>query len=354
MCVKCETRPGESGKVRMCQRSEARPEGWGNAHVRQVRDRPGRKWGSAFVPEVPGPPGGGGEARQGSQCRQARPVIDPFEIQVSAGCVILAGNSSESAFHVAFQGREILSFQGMWVPAPDAPQWVGAASKVLSQDRGTSATIQWLLNDTCPRLVRGLLAAGKADLETQDTPFPAGRSEARGLAVRGFQSRARPFAAGVPRLRIPPKTGVGDVDAGRAGAAGHPARGRSAQCRRDLAPPSNAGCGSRKGGGPVLPSEAQQPRRPGCHPLLGRGEPCLRGLDRRGSAVSPCDPWKRHLVQEALLLSGHPVTVLTTRVCLGHRTSRVQDIHGAQGLRVSGEHPEEAGDHRKPAVVTSF
>ncbi|XP_073077190.1 uncharacterized protein [Manis javanica] len=278
----------------------------------------------------------------------------PFEIQVSAGCVILAGNSSESAFHVAFQGREILSFQGMWVPAPDAPQWVGAASKVLSQDRGTSATIQWLLNDTCPRLVRGLLAAGKADLETQDTPFPAGRSEARGLAVRGFQSRARPFAAGVPRLRIPPKTGVGDVDAGRAGAAGHPARGRSAQCRRDLAPPSNAGCGSRKGGGPVLPSEAQQPRRPGCHPLLGRGEPCLRGLDRRGSAVSPCDPWKRHLVQEALLLSGHPVTVLTTRVCLGHRTSRVQDIHGAQGLRVSGEHPEEAGDHRKPAVVTSF
>nr|XP_036872632.1 uncharacterized protein LOC108392586 isoform X2 [Manis javanica] len=278
----------------------------------------------------------------------------PFEIQVSAGCAILAGNSSESAFHVAFQGREILSFQGMWVPAPDAPQWVGAASKVLSQDRGTSATIQWLLNDTCPRLVRGLLAAGKADLETQDTPFPAGRSEARGLAVRGFQSRARPFAAGVPRLRIPPKTGVGDVDAGRAGAAGHPARGRSAQCRRDLAPPSNAGCGSRKGGGPVLPSEAQQPRRPGCHPLLGRGEPCLRGLDRRGSAVSPCDPWKRHLVQEALLLSGHPVTVLTTRVCLGHRTSRVQDIHGAQGLRVSGEHPEEAGDHHKPAVVTSF
>lgn len=94
----------------------------------------------------------------------------PFEIQVSAGCVILAGNSSESAFHVAFQGREILSFQGMWVPAPDAPQWVGAASKVLSQDRGTSATIQWLLNDTCPRLVRGLLAAGKADLETQVKP----------------------------------------------------------------------------------------------------------------------------------------------------------------------------------------
>ncbi|XP_057350910.1 antigen-presenting glycoprotein CD1d isoform X2 [Manis pentadactyla] len=94
----------------------------------------------------------------------------PFEIQVSAGCAILAGNSSESAFHVAFQGREILSFQGMWVPVPDAPKWVGAASKVLNQDRGTSATIQWLLNDTCPRFVRGLLAAGKADLETQVKP----------------------------------------------------------------------------------------------------------------------------------------------------------------------------------------
>ncbi|KAI5164880.1 Antigen-Presenting Glycoprotein Cd1D [Manis pentadactyla] len=94
----------------------------------------------------------------------------PFEIQVSAGCAVLAGNSSESAFHVAFQGREILSFQGMWVPVPDAPKWVGAASKVLNQDRGTSATIQWLLNDTCPRFVRGLLAAGKADLETQVKP----------------------------------------------------------------------------------------------------------------------------------------------------------------------------------------
>nr|XP_036872633.1 antigen-presenting glycoprotein CD1d isoform X3 [Manis javanica] len=102
-----------------------------------------------------------------SAASSPRPPPPP---EVSAGCAILAGNSSESAFHVAFQGREILSFQGMWVPAPDAPQWVGAASKVLSQDRGTSATIQWLLNDTCPRLVRGLLAAGKADLETQVKP----------------------------------------------------------------------------------------------------------------------------------------------------------------------------------------
>ncbi|KAK2496666.1 hypothetical protein MC885_010706 [Smutsia gigantea] len=91
----------------------------------------------------------------------------PFEIQVSAGCEIRAGNSSESSFHVAFQGRDILSFQDAWVPAPDAPQAVGIVSKVLNQDQGTSAMMRDLLDDTCPRLVRGLLEAGKAELEKQ-------------------------------------------------------------------------------------------------------------------------------------------------------------------------------------------
>ncbi|XP_029787401.1 antigen-presenting glycoprotein CD1d-like, partial [Suricata suricatta] len=36
----------------------------------------------------------------------------PFEIQASVGCTVLPGNTSQSFFQAAFQGEEILSFQG--------------------------------------------------------------------------------------------------------------------------------------------------------------------------------------------------------------------------------------------------
>ncbi|XP_059269545.1 antigen-presenting glycoprotein CD1d-like [Mustela nigripes] len=95
----------------------------------------------------------------------------PFEMQVSAGCELCPGNASESFFHTAFQGKEIMSFQGThWVPAPDAPSWAGRATKELNQDQGTRQTLQWLLNDTCPQFLRGLLEAGKSELEKQVKP----------------------------------------------------------------------------------------------------------------------------------------------------------------------------------------
>ncbi|XP_059001432.1 antigen-presenting glycoprotein CD1d-like isoform X2 [Mustela lutreola] len=95
----------------------------------------------------------------------------PFEMQVSAGCELCPGNTSESFFHTAFQGKEIMSFQGThWVPAPDAPSWAGRATKELNQDQGTRQTLQWLLNDTCPQFLRGLLEAGKSELEKQVKP----------------------------------------------------------------------------------------------------------------------------------------------------------------------------------------
>ncbi|XP_032701580.1 antigen-presenting glycoprotein CD1d [Lontra canadensis] len=95
----------------------------------------------------------------------------PFEIQLSAGCELCPGNTSESFFRVAFQGKEIMSFQGThWVPAPDAPSWAGRATKELNQDQGTRKTLQWFLNDTCPQFVRGLLEAGKSELEKQVKP----------------------------------------------------------------------------------------------------------------------------------------------------------------------------------------
>ncbi|GAB5583819.1 antigen-presenting glycoprotein CD1d [Prionailurus iriomotensis] len=93
---------------------------------------------------------------------------DPFEIQVSAGCEVLPGNTSQSFFQAAFQGQEILRFQGTsWVPAPSAPVWADRASRKLNEDQGTRKTLQLLLNDTCPLFVRDILEAGKSELEKQ-------------------------------------------------------------------------------------------------------------------------------------------------------------------------------------------
>jgi len=106
-------------------------------------------------------------------------------------------------------------------------------------------------------------------LHSKMSHSPIEYSEAGGLAVQWPQSWAWPSAAGVPHLRILPKTCVGDVDEGRAGGAWHSARRRHAQCRLDLVSASNPECGGWGGGWPELPSEAQQSRRPGHHPVLG-------------------------------------------------------------------------------------
>uniref|UniRef100_A0A8W4FNC6 CD1d molecule n=1 Tax=Sus scrofa TaxID=9823 RepID=A0A8W4FNC6_PIG len=93
----------------------------------------------------------------------------PFEIQISAGCEVLSGNSSESFLHSAFQGTDIMSFQGTsWVSAPDAPPWMQRVCRVLNEDQGTKETVQWLLYDICPQFVRGVLETGKSELEKQD------------------------------------------------------------------------------------------------------------------------------------------------------------------------------------------
>ncbi|MEJ1277687.1 antigen-presenting glycoprotein CD1d-like isoform X1 [Cricetulus griseus] len=100
------------------------------------------------------------------------PIIHyPIEMQVSAGCEVHSGNTSENFFNVASQGQHILSFQGTsFQKAPDAPPWTELAIKVLNTDQGTRETIQQLLNDTCPQVLYGLLEAGKAELDKQEKP----------------------------------------------------------------------------------------------------------------------------------------------------------------------------------------
>ncbi|XP_032116642.1 antigen-presenting glycoprotein CD1d isoform X4 [Sapajus apella] len=95
----------------------------------------------------------------------------PIEVQVSAGCEVDPGNASNNFFHVAFQGRHILSFQGSsWEPAQEAPDMANSVIRVLNQKQGTKETVHWLLNDICPQFVSGLLESGKAELEKQVKP----------------------------------------------------------------------------------------------------------------------------------------------------------------------------------------
>lgn len=57
-----------------------------------------------------------------------------------------------------------------WQKVPEAPSWLDLPIKMLNADEGTREAEQILLNDTCPQFVRGLLEAGKPDLEKQGQP----------------------------------------------------------------------------------------------------------------------------------------------------------------------------------------
>lgn len=66
--------------------------------------------------------------------------------------------------------------------------------KVLNGDQGTRETIHQLLSDTCPQLVRGLLEAGKPELEKQGQSAvltPRGLFLCFPITV-SFRERARP------------------------------------------------------------------------------------------------------------------------------------------------------------------
>ncbi|XP_057612968.1 antigen-presenting glycoprotein CD1d2-like isoform X2 [Chionomys nivalis] len=95
----------------------------------------------------------------------------PIEMQLYTGCDVYSKNVSESFLYAAYQGAYILSFQGTsFQKAPGAPPWTELVIKVLHGGQGTMETVQRLLNDTWPQFARGLLEAGKAELEKQEKP----------------------------------------------------------------------------------------------------------------------------------------------------------------------------------------
>ncbi|KAM9686926.1 T-cell surface glycoprotein CD1e, membrane-associated-like [Trichechus inunguis] len=95
----------------------------------------------------------------------------PFELQISAGCRIRAGEASESFFKGAYQGTDFLSLQGnSWQPSPGAGSRAQNVCRVLNRYRDIKEIVQGLLSNTCPRFLAGLLEAGKAELERQVKP----------------------------------------------------------------------------------------------------------------------------------------------------------------------------------------
>lgn len=94
----------------------------------------------------------------------------PLEIQAASSCEAYPENASESFLHVAFQGIHVLSFQGTsWKPEPDAA-WLNRAIEDLNKDQNTREMMHSLFNDTCPHFARGLIEAGKSELEQQGQP----------------------------------------------------------------------------------------------------------------------------------------------------------------------------------------
>ncbi|XP_077011817.1 LOW QUALITY PROTEIN: T-cell surface glycoprotein CD1e, membrane-associated [Tamandua tetradactyla] len=95
----------------------------------------------------------------------------PFELQMSSGCRMRAGDASEGFLKGAYQGTDFLSFQGnSWQPSPGAGSRAQTVCKVLSRYRDIKEIVQGLLSNTCPRRLAGLLEAGKSELQRQVKP----------------------------------------------------------------------------------------------------------------------------------------------------------------------------------------
>uniref|UniRef100_A0A8D2AQ58 CD1e molecule n=1 Tax=Sciurus vulgaris TaxID=55149 RepID=A0A8D2AQ58_SCIVU len=95
----------------------------------------------------------------------------PFELQISGGCRLHAGQASESFLNGAYQGSDFLSFQGSsWEPSPGAGSRAQKVCRVLNLYEDIKEIVQSLLDDICPQYLGGLLEAGKSDLERQVKP----------------------------------------------------------------------------------------------------------------------------------------------------------------------------------------
>ncbi|XP_048212745.1 T-cell surface glycoprotein CD1e, membrane-associated isoform X3 [Perognathus longimembris pacificus] len=98
-------------------------------------------------------------------------TADPFELQISGGCTTQTGKAYERFLNGAYQGLDLLSFQGgSWEPAPGAGKQAQNICRVLNQYLIVKKIVQSLLSDFCPPLLASLREAGKSELEQQMKP----------------------------------------------------------------------------------------------------------------------------------------------------------------------------------------
>uniref|UniRef100_A0A8C6A794 CD1e molecule n=1 Tax=Marmota marmota marmota TaxID=9994 RepID=A0A8C6A794_MARMA len=103
--------------------------------------------------------------------RVVQAFSNPLELQTSSGCRLHAGQASESFFNGAYQGSDFLSFQGgSWQPSPRGGSRAQNVCRVLNLYEDIKEIVQSLLDDTCPRFLAGVLAAGKSELGRQVKP----------------------------------------------------------------------------------------------------------------------------------------------------------------------------------------
>ncbi|XP_003466691.1 T-cell surface glycoprotein CD1c3-like [Cavia porcellus] len=95
----------------------------------------------------------------------------PVDIQVRLGSELHSGEITKGFFHAAFNGLNFLSYQNKsWVPSPEGGMTAQKVCDLLNIYEGIKETAYYLMNDVCPRLLLGLLDAGKMDLQRQVRP----------------------------------------------------------------------------------------------------------------------------------------------------------------------------------------
>ncbi|XP_070464587.1 T-cell surface glycoprotein CD1a-like isoform X2 [Equus przewalskii] len=93
----------------------------------------------------------------------------PFEVQTTAGYELRFGETSVGFIRVAYQGSDFISFQNTsWLPSPQGGSRAQDACRLFNLNQVGLEIADRFLSDTCPRLLLGILDAGKADLQQQD------------------------------------------------------------------------------------------------------------------------------------------------------------------------------------------
>ncbi|NP_001166324.1 T-cell surface glycoprotein CD1c1 precursor [Cavia porcellus] len=95
----------------------------------------------------------------------------PFEVQARAGCELHSGEHTKGFIHAAVNGLNFLSYQNKsLVPSPEGGTRAQKFCDLFNTYEGIRETVYYLIRDTCPRFLLGLLDAGKMDLQRQVRP----------------------------------------------------------------------------------------------------------------------------------------------------------------------------------------